>query len=136
MAMVLFVVGMTALTSCTKSNEKRILGKWQLESISINIDGMSMQMTPEQFVQMLGIPAEEEIGDLIIEFKNDGYVYSMGDKVEYTVVDDKLTLMMDEDGPLAATITQLTDKEMVVEAEEVDEQSGMVSSFALYFKRV
>ncbi len=137
LAMVLFVVGMTALTSCTKSNEKRILGKWQMESISLNFDGMTMQLTPEQFVQMLGIPVEEEMEDIILEFKNDGYVYSMyGEKLEYTVVDNQLTIKMDEGEPLVATITQLTDKEMIVEAEEVDEESGMASSFALYFKRV
>lgn len=137
MAMVLFVVGMTALTSCTKSNEKRILGKWQLESISLNIEGMTMQMTPEQFVQMLGLPVDEEVGDLSIEFKNDGYVYAVnGDKVPYTVADNQLTIKMDDAEPLVATITQLTDKEMIIEAEEVDEESGMTSSFALYFKRV
>ena len=79
--MVLFVVGMTALTSCSKSNEERILGKWELESISLNVNGMTMQMTPTQLAQLMGISLEEELGKIILEFKNDGYLYYQDEKV-------------------------------------------------------
>ena len=135
MAMVLFVVGMTALTSCSKSNEERILGKWELESISLNVNGMTMQMTPTQLAQLMGISLEEELGKIILEFKNDGYLYYQDEKVEYTVNDDQLTIKMDDGEPLVATITELTNKELVFEAEDFNSESGIASSFALYFKR-
>ena len=135
MAMVLFVVGMTALTSCSKSNEERILGKWELESISLNVNGMTMQMTPTQLAQLMGISLEEELGKIILEFKNDGYLYYQDEKVEYTVNDDQLTIKMDDGEPLVATITELTNKELVFEAEDLNSESGIASSFALYFKR-
>lgn len=133
--MVLFVVGMTALTSCSKSNEERILGKWELESISLNVNGMTMQMTPTQLAQLMGISLEEELGKIILEFKNDGYLYYQDEKVEYTVNDDQLTIKMDDGEPLVATITELTNKELVFEAEDLNSESGIASSFALYFKR-
>lgn len=133
--MVLFVVGMTALTSCSKSNEERILGKWELESISLNVNGMTMQMTPTQLAQLMEIPLEEELGKIILEFKNDGYLYYQDEKVEYTVNDDQLTIKMDDGEPLVATITELTNKELVFEAEDFNSESGIASSFALYFKR-
>lgn len=133
--MVLFVVGMTALTSCSKSNEERILGKWELESISLNVNGMTMQMTPTQLAQLMGISLEEELGKIILEFKSDGYLYYQDEKVEYTVDDDQLTIKMDDGEPLVATITELTNKELVFEAEDLNSESGIASSFALYFKR-
>ena len=133
--MVLFVVGMTALTSCSKSNEERILGKWELESISLNVNGMTMQLTPTQLAQLMGISLEEELGKIILEFKNDGYLYYQVEKVEYTVNDDQLTIKMDDGEPLVATITELTNKELVFEAEDLNSESGIASSFALYFKR-
>lgn len=135
MAMVLFVVGMTALTSCSKSNEERILGKWELESISLNVNGMTMQMTPTQLAQLMGISLEEELGKIILEFKSDGYLYYQDEKVEYAVNDDQLTIKMDDGEPLVATITELTNKELVFEAEDLNSESGIASSFALYFKR-
>ena len=135
MAMVLFVVGMTALTSCSKSNEERILGNWELESISLNVNGMTMQLTPTQLAQLMGISLEEELGKIILEFKNDGYLYYQDEKVEYTVNDDQLTIKMDDGEPLVATITELTNKELVFEAEDLNSESGIASSFALYFKR-
>jgi hypothetical protein len=135
-AMVLFVVGMTALTSCTKSKEKLILGKWEIESISITVGGMTMHMTPAQLAQMYGIPVEGELDAAILEFKNDGYVYYRDEKVEYTIVDDQLSMMLFEDDPFVGTITELTDKEMIVEANDYNEESGVTSVFAVYFKRV
>jgi hypothetical protein len=135
MAMVLFVVGMTALTSCSKSNEERILGKWELESISLNVNGMTMQMTPTQLAQLMGISLEEELGKIILEFKSDGYLYYQDEKVEYTVDDDQLTIKMDDGEPLVATITELTNKELVFEAEDFNSESDIASSIALYFKR-
>ncbi len=127
--------GMTALTSCSKSNEERILGKWELESISLNVNGMTMQLTPTQLAHLMEIPLEEELGKIILEFKNDGYLYYQDEKVEYTVNDDQLTIKMDDGEPLVATITELTNKELVFEAEDFNSESGIASSFALYFKR-
>ena len=92
-------------------------------------------MTPTQLAQLMGISLEEELGKIILEFKNDGYLYYQDEKVEYTVNDDQLTIKMDDGEPLVATITELTNKELVFEAEDLNSESGIASSFALYFKR-
>ena len=75
------------------------------------------------------------VGKIILEFKNDGYLYYQDEKVEYTVNDDQLTIKMDDGEPLVATITELTNKELVFEAEDFNSESGIASSIALYFKR-
>ena len=140
MAMVLFVVGMTAFTSCTKSKEKLILGNWKLEKVSATYAGQTFQMSVAELVKMLsGYGVDEDIEDIILEFKNDGYVYFQGEGAQYTIDGDKLTLL-DEEESLEATITELTRTEMTLEGTEVyvDEETGitMEMTFDLYFKKV
>ena len=141
MAMVLFVVGMTALSSCTKSKEKMILGKWELEKVSASMGGYTFQITADQLMEMLGEYGEEvgDVDEVILEFKNDGYVYFQGDGTRYVLEGDKLTLEAGED-TLEATIIELTDSSLTLEGteSEFDEETGMTMkiTFNLYFKRV
>ena len=142
MAMVLFVVGMTALSSCTKSKEKKmILGKWELEKVSASMGGYTFQITADQLMEMLGEYGEEvgDVDEVILEFKNDGYVYFQGDGARYVLEGDKLTLEAGED-TLEATIIELTDSSLTLEGteSEFDEETGMTMkiTFNLYFKRV
>ena len=141
MAMVLFVVGMTALTSCTKSKEKMILGKWELEKVSASMGGYTFQITANELISMLeAYEGEfEDVDEVILEFKNDGYVYFQGDGARYVLEGDKLTLEAGED-TLEATIIELTDSSLTLEGteSEFDEETGMTMkiTFNLYFKRV
>lgn len=137
MAMVLFVVGMTAFTSCTKSNEKMILGKWKLENVTASFAGQTFNMSVSDLIALLELEGEEvDVEEVILEFKNDGYVYFQGEGVRYTVDDDILTLEEDENKTLQATITEMTKSEMTLEGEEKDEETGMTMVFGLYFKRI
>ena len=104
MAMVLFVVGMTAFTSCTKSNEKMILGKWKLETMSYTYLGQTIEMTMSQIAEMLG---GEEMDEIIIEFKNDGYSYVEDQATRYSVDDNTLTFY-EEEGSIVLDIIELT----------------------------
>ena len=143
MAVVLFVMGMTALTSCTKSSEKMILGKWKLESVSASFAGQTFQMSVEELIEMLGTAFDDEVEDfdeVILEFRSDGYVYFQGESARYVIKDDKLIFEESEDESLEATITELTKTEMTLEGKEtyVDEETGvsMTIVYGLYFKKV
>ena len=137
MAVVFFVMGMTALTSCTKSKEKLILGKWKLENVSASFAGQTFNMSVSELIALLELEDEEvDVEEVILEFKNDGYVYFQGEGVRYTVDGDILTLEEDENRTLQATITEITKSEMTLEGEEKDEETGMTIVFGLYFKKV
>ena len=60
MAMLLFVVSMTALTSCKKENTKLIVGRWECVTASYTDDGITES-----------IPA---LKGMVWEFKSDGKV--------------------------------------------------------------
>ena len=140
--MVLFVVGMTALTSCTKNKEKQILGKWKLEKVSVTLGGYTIQMTTAQLAEMLGEYGEgfEDVDEVVIEFKKDGNVYYQEESAKYVIDGEKLTLSDSNGESLEATIIELTKTEMTLEGKEVevDEETGITTEmiFNLYFKKV
>ena len=131
MAMVLFVASMTVLTSCTKSNEKLILGKWELQSMSYQSGGQTIEMTMAQIAVLLG----EDMVDLVVEFKSNGYVYASADGFfdeqgsRYSVDRDILTVY-EEDGNFVADIVELTDKKLSIgKADDEDADVYMVLTF-------
>ena len=126
MAMLLFVVSMTALTSCSKKSEKLIVGKWECIAASYTENGETQSFT--------------DLNGMIWEFKSDGTVVaSMPEdlddeadlKVTYVIVDDQLTMSyIDEDGDLEKetyTIKELTNSKLVI--EEVAEQTTVKIEF-------
>lgn len=135
MAMALFVASMTALTSCTKSNEELILGKWSLESIKASYGGTTIEMT---IADLLSMYESEEISadEFIVEFKSDGKVYVSGEEggTNYTVVGDKLTIYF-ENETVNITITKLNKSVLMGEMTEMDEEMGKIF-MTLNFKRV
>lgn len=121
MAMLLFVVSMTALTSCSKKSEKLIVGKWECIAASYTENGETQSFT--------------DLNGMIWEFKSDGTVVaSMPEdlddeadlKVTYVIVDDQLTMSyIDEDGDPEKetyTIKELTKSKLVIE-EAIGSQS-------------
>lgn len=127
MAMVLFVFSLATLTSCTKSSEKLILGKWQLDRIAASYGGETYEFTMAEFAEMFG---EDEVPLATLEFKDDGYVYSPdGDKASYSIDGEKLTIT--EDGESTTmNIVELTKTDLALSAEE----DGV--DMTLYFKKV
>ena len=127
--MLLFVVSMTALTSCSKKSENLIVGKWECTTASYTEDGETQSFT--------------DLNGMIWEFKADGTVIGiMPDdldngtdiSVKYAIVDNVLTLTYtDEDGDLEKetyTIKELTKSKLVLEESAGD----MIVTFE--FKRI
>ena len=114
MAMVLFVAGMTALTSCTK-NEQRIIGKWELNSMSYQSGGQTIELTMAQMAAPLG----EEVTDLVVEFKSNGYVYASAEGIideqgaRYSVNGNTLTVY-EEDGDVEMDIVELNSSKLTL----------------------
>ena len=94
MAMVLFVVGLASMTSCTKNNEKLIVGKWKMETVALSSEGISAEISVAQLLKMAEL-MDEDVIDPIVEFTEDGYVYVEGEGARYTIDKDYLTLSYD-----------------------------------------
>jgi uncharacterized protein (TIGR03066 family) len=145
MAMVLFVIGMTALTSCSKGKDKLIIGKWEISSISISRGGYNMDLTMEEFYELLGADAEDA-EPIVLEFRNDGKVYMVDteDDVEeglpYSIDGDKLTVQVtDEEGNEeyeTMIIKELTEKALTLERTGMVEELDDDMTVALHFKKV
>ena len=145
MAMVLFVIGMTALTSCSKGKDKLIIGKWEISSISISGGSYNMDLTMEEFYELLGADAEDA-EPIVLEFRNDGKVYmvNMDADVEeglpYSIDGDKLTVQVtDEEGNEeyeTMIIKELTEKAMTLERTGMVEELDDDMTVALHFKKV
>ena len=140
LTLVLFVMGMTALTSCSKGNDKLILGKWQLYSFTMSGNGYDLQMTMEEFYELMGGSAED-VEDIIIEFKSDGYVYMDEDRSPYSISGDKLMVeeVDDETGEVeyeTMTITELTEKALTLENSGYIEELGSDLKLAIHFKKL
>ena len=108
MAMLFFVVSMTALTSCTKSNEKLIIGKWKPDAISATYNGQTIELTLAQLATFF----EADIEDLVVEFKDDGYVYAEGEKMSLYHVDDNILTITVEGETRTIDIVELTSKDL------------------------
>ena len=134
MAMVLFVVGMTTLSSCTKSKAELILGKWQFDKAVASYGDESFQMSASDLVAMLDMSIDVE--DLVIEFKSDGRVYAAGESepASYTIDGDKLTIITPEES-FQMVITKLTSTMLILEPQyEVEDMEDV--KVEIDFKRV
>lgn len=134
LTMVLFVVGMTTLSSCTKSNSDLILGKWMLYKATATYAGQSIVLSMSDIAAIMGSEISED--EFIVEFKSDGLVYESGEPgpARYTIDGDRLSIITPEE-TFNLDIVKLTSSELVVDMvfdeEEMSEVKGQ-----LYFKRV
>ena len=121
LAMVLFVIGMTSLTSCTKDNSDLIIGKWKFDKASVSFGGESVEMTAADLAAMMNLNGFSE-DEFIIEFKSDGKVYASDEPepANYTVDGNKLTVFTPEE-TFKMNITKLTNTTLIVEPEFNDE---------------
>lgn len=140
MAMVLFAIGMTALTSCSKDKDKLIVGKWELKSFSVHGGEYDMEMSIDEFMEMMGAE-EDEMIDIVFEFKSDGRVYIDEQSASYSINGDQLIIegIDNEDGEVmneTLTIKELTEKALTLERTEYDEEIGSDMTVGMHFKRV
>ena len=135
LTMVLFVVGLATMTSCNKDKEDLIVGKWQMESITLTEGEETMSLTVAEFASIFG----EDIDIAAVEFKSDGTMYELAENEymgTYTVEGDKLTVVEDDEAQVM-TIKELTSSKLVLEGIEYDEDYiGGALSIAMTFKRV
>ena len=133
--MVLFVVGMTTLTSCTKDNSDLIIGKWKFDKATVSFGGETIQMTAADMLAMMNYNGLSE-DDFIIEFKSDGKVYA-GDEpgpANYTVDGNKLTVITPET-TFQMIITKLTNTTLIVEPQ-FNDQMPEGAKAEIRFKRI
>ena len=122
MAMLLFVVSMTALTSCKKENTKLIVGRWECVTASYTDDGITQS-----------IPA---LKGMVWEFKADGKVVAdvsidlpdidiIEADATYVVSGDVLTIKsVESDGDIDTEkylIKELTKSKLMLEERDDDE---------------
>ena len=133
--MVLFVIGMTSLTSCTKDNSDLILGKWKFDKATMSYGGESVQLTASDLAAMMdlqGISSDE----FVVEFKSGGKVYASDEPepANYTLDGDKLTVITPET-TFTMTITKLTNTTLIVEPQ-FDDQMLEGAKAEIRFKRI
>ena len=135
MAMVLFVCGMTALTSCTKDNSDLILGKWKFDKATVSFGGETIQMTAADLAAMMDLNGMSD-DELIFEFKSDGKVYAGGESgpANYTVDGNKLKVIS-PDTTFEMIITKLTNTTLIVEPQ-FDDSMPEGAKTEIQFKRV
>ena len=122
MAMLLFVVSMTTLTSCKKENTKLIVGRWECVTASYTDDGITES-----------IPA---LKGMVWEFKADGKVVAdvsidlpdidiIEADATYVVSGDILTIKsVESDGDIDTEkylIKELTNSKLMLEERDDDE---------------
>ena len=113
MAMLLFMVSMTALTSCNKQAENLIVGKWECTTATYIEEGVSYPV-PELTGMVWEFKAN---GDLIATASLDGVENTA--TVTYVILGDVLTVTSVElDGEIdteAYDIKELTKSKLVLE---------------------
>ena len=122
MALLLFVVSMTTLTSCKKENTKLIVGRWECVTASYTDDGITES-----------IPA---LKGMVWEFKADGKVVAdvsidlpdidiIEADATYVVSGDVLTIKsVESDGDIDTEkylIKELTNSKLMLEERDDDE---------------
>ena len=134
MAMVLFVMGMTALTSCTKDNSDLILGKWKFDKATASYGGETVQLTAADLAAMMDLQGMSD--EFVVDFKSDGKVYASDEPepASYTVDGSKLTVITPET-TFTMTITKLTSTTLIVEPQ-FDDQMLEGAKAEIRFKRV
>ena len=134
MAMVLFVMGMTALTSCTKDNSDLILGKWKFDKATMSYGGQTVQLTAADLADMMNLQGSSD--EFVVDFKSDGKVYASDEPepANYTIDGSKLTVFTPEI-TFRMTITKLTSSTLVVEPELDDDEMPEGAKAEIRFKK-
>ena len=134
MATVLFVMGMTALTSCTKDNSDLILGKWKFDKATMSYGGQTVQLTAADLADMMNFQGSSD--EFVVDFKSDGKVYASDEPepANYTLDGSKLTVFTPEI-TFRMTITKLTSSTLVVEPELDDDEMPEGAKAEIRFKK-
>ena len=122
MAMLLFVVSMTALTSCKKEKDKLIIGKWECVTATYTDEGVT-QTIPYLTGMVWEFKAN---GTVVAEIPGDySDVEEVEDNATYVVSGDALTIKsIDSDGDIDTEtyiIKELTKSKLVLEERDEDE---------------
>ena len=102
-------------------NVVSVLGKWKIESLSMTIGGQTYYYTMEQLNAMLGLGGS---GEVIFDFKDNGFVYINGKEVPYSQDGYHLTVT-DSGESLTMDIVELTSTSMSLQEYNAEQNATM-----------
>lgn len=115
-ALLLGLFGMLAMSSCSK-NEDLIVGKWQLDTVTVNGQTQPMGGMMTMIFQF----NEDNSGSIEMAVFGE----TMNEAFTYAVDGDKLNLTQDGE-TITATIKNLNKKNLEIEVEDMDEEEGLL----------
>ena len=114
-AMLLFVLSLTTLTSCKKTNEQLIIGKWDCITATIIIDN-EMETIPQGFRWILDFNND---GVVSSEYYQDGLAHPTITTSKYIISENQISFTsFDGEGSSIYSIKELTNKKLAIETSE------------------
>ncbi len=130
MAMLLFVVSMTALTSCNKEAEKLIVGKWECTTATYTDEG-STYSVPELIGMIWEFKANGDLIGTILDVEDD--YDDVSETASYVILGNILTITStDLDGDVDSEsyiIKELTKSKLVLEDDDYEWDENAVLEF-------
>lgn len=125
------MVSLFALTSCEKEPAELIVGTWKVVSMSINYDGMTMDMDPAEMGVDYTMTFRAD-GVLTISMAAEGQSQTVNGTYSVASNGDTKTLTMTTEGESAtSTIVTLDDTTLVLDQEIVEDGITATSRMTL-----
>lgn len=137
-AMLLFVLSLTILTSCNKTNEQLIIGKWECVTATMTMDGETGTI-PGMVGAFWIFGADGTLTGESAE-NSDPNANASSNPATYVVKDNQVTITglnhADESRTVIYTIKELTNRKLLLEASAEVPSSSHEISTSMEFKRV
>ncbi|MBQ6729036.1 MAG: lipocalin family protein [Bacteroidales bacterium] len=137
-AMLLFVLSLTTLTSCNKTNEQLIIGKWECVTATMTMDGETGTI-PDMVGAFWIFGADGTLTGESAE-NSDPNTNASSNPATYVVNDNQVTITglnhADESQTVIYTIKELTNRKLLLEASAEVPSSSHEISTSMEFKRV
>ena len=137
-AMLLFVLSFASLTSCNKTNEQLIIGRWECVAATLTIDGET-----GTFPGMVGsfwIFGTDGALTFDAPENSDPNTSVSSNPTTYVVNDNQVTITglnhTNENQTIIYIIQELTNRKLLLEASVEDPSASHVISTSMEFKRV
>ncbi len=136
-AMLLFLLSLTTLTSCNKTNEQLIIGKWECVTATVTMDGETGTI-PGMVGAFWIFGADGTLTGESAE-NSDPNANASSNPATYVVKDNQVTITglnhADESQTVIYTIKELTNRKLLLEASAEVPSSSHVISTSMEFKK-
>ena len=127
-AMLLFVLSLTALTSCKKTNEQLIIGKWECTSAIATLDDETENVS--EYIGWIWLFNND--GTVTTEYNGEESENPVVSSAKFVIDDNQLTFTsLDNEETMIYIIKELTNSKLSIELP-IEENS----SLSLEFKKV